>query len=820
MGASPPGGGSNGAISAPDFAQMPGVAGGHATVLDDVMRAGMDPAGAFGAAYAFQHVVGRDSINAHLNRFAGNPVAAQPNPGAAGGATAPSGPPQSAPPQTTPQTSLNGTAGSPMDRPTADLKQPTTAGGGGANHPQDIRNVLDRAATRQAAAGAAEPAAAAAKTSATAKAAVHAASDQLAKDVASKGTTRAAAEAGMLAAKRGAQLGTRVAAQTALRLGAMSLPGLGIALTTLFWVIDAGERRAVNNLISTIFGPGAAPDLNAPPSPPRTSFLPLTHDGNRDDTIVKMDQGMVRTNTAAFDYHPDDVWPTMSPAIETTSDFSAVAIKINVLRGKLQTVIDSIESAYKAGSDDPYVAGLWAKAKPAAEALGQLHQTVLPAMGKQLMDGATNGNNFYQAFRQVNLMNRQEINNSTTGLIPFTANHVNASKMSDSTAEMKNAVQTMDRTAQTLASAADTFTVADNLSNATGLPNSGKDEQHTVPPVSAPPAAPAPGGPAGPVMPVAPAAPTDKSDPVKDLSSLLRSGIPQTPGMGMPQMPSLGGLPGGLANAIPKAPDAPMAKPPMTDDQLKKALDDRMKDKTDRDAQDKKHVDEANHSGATPAISHGAEHTTVTPTGNKVVAPPPGAPGTPGGPPGAANTTNIRGRDWTFDTPKAAQLAHLMAGTDGANHKSFRENASAAGYRMPPPGQDIGTPVPSGDIKPGDVVAGPNNQYAYYLGNQGGQDLVITEQGETKALADVANFNGEHQGIFRLADDGTAASGAVGAPQQVQDVNAHPGAPVTPGSNTGTPVIRTQDTNPGIGTPAPHQPNPTGLNPGSVPPGN
>src|SRR5258708_38223566 len=78
------------------------------------------------------------------------------------------------------------------------------------------------------------------------------------------------------------------------------------------------------------------------------------------------------------------------------------------------------------------------------------------------MPGPTSANNAYQAVREVNIKNRQEINNSTSGLIPFAANHVNESHMSDSTGELKSAVDDMGRVASTLASAADVFTIKPN----------------------------------------------------------------------------------------------------------------------------------------------------------------------------------------------------------------------------------------------------------------------------------------------------------------------------------------------------------------------
>ncbi|ORA44496.1 hypothetical protein BST19_21390 [Mycobacterium bouchedurhonense] len=796
-------------MTAPSFAADPGVAGGHTALLDDVYRAGMDPVAAFGGAFGLNRVVGHDRVNQFLNSVAGNPPAAT---------TAPPEPPAPAPPggpgprpgespQTTPQTSLDGSAGSPMDGPTAQVPKPAPSGG--------PKPSPDAAPEPPKAPGPAPgeptvpkgPVGAAGDIADDAgHVAVKAAQRTLREAIVDRGIKKGLAEASALAARRGALMGAKLGAQTALRLGTMSLPGLGLAITAAFWVFDTDERRAVNNLISELFGPGGAPDLNARPEPPRTYFLPLTHDGNRDGTIVRMDQGMVRTNNAAFEFHPEDVWPTVSPAIETTTNFSAVAAKVNALAGKVDGLIQSIQAAYKTPTEEPYVAATWAKAKPSVTALEELRDTVLPAMGRQLMGGATNFNDAYQAFRQVNLTNRQEINNSTSGLIPFMANHVNEANMSDSTANLKNAVEEMNRTAQALAGAADPFTIADYHGSGTPA-QSTTDTGATKPQPEPAPAAPPPAAP-----PAAPPASNNPDQQAKDLASLLRSGLPTMPGMGMPTMPSMPTMPGlgnipGLANAAHPGQN-PLAHPGVTDADLKKALDDRLKEKPASEHAPTK-------PGDGPATGVAADPgAAMTPAGHKTPGPAhppgPGAPGTPGGPPGAANTTEIGGRKWTFDNPKLAALAHNLAGTDGSSHKSIRQAASEAGFRLPPPGQDIGTPVGSSDLKPGNVIMGANNQNAVYLGEQGGKDWAITEQGEVKPLDEVTTGGGPHEGLFRLVDDGAATPGAEA--QTIQQTSAQAPPPAAP--------VTTQDTHTGVIPQQGPPPGRPGLDPGAVPPGN
>ena len=64
---------------APDLISLPPVSGGQSDVLSDVLRAGLDPAGAFGAAFALNRVVGNDRVNEALNRFAGRAPEAAPD---------------------------------------------------------------------------------------------------------------------------------------------------------------------------------------------------------------------------------------------------------------------------------------------------------------------------------------------------------------------------------------------------------------------------------------------------------------------------------------------------------------------------------------------------------------------------------------------------------------------------------------------------------------------------------------------------------------------------------------------------------------------
>ena len=104
--------------------------------------------------------------------------------------------------------------------------------------------------------------------------------------------------------------------------------------------------------------------------------------------------------------------------------------------------------------------------------------------------------------------------------------------------------------------------------------------------------------------------------------------------------------------------------------------------------------------------------------------------------------------------------------------------ASDAGFRLPPVGQDIGTEVPTNELKPGNVIMGANNQNGVFLGvGDDGQALAINENGEVKPLHEIAKWDGgPHQGFFKLADDGAPTPA-------VQEAAGHqPAAPPAPGN--------------------------------------
>lgn len=115
---------------------------------------------------------------------------------------------------------------------------------------------------------------------------------------------------------------------------------------------------------------------------------------------------------------------------------------------------------------------------------------------------------------------------------------------------------------------------------------------------------------------------------------------------------------------------------------------------------------------------------------------------------GGEHPVEIDGNTVDFPSQPAADLASDL--TDGGPETNLRDAATAAGFEVPGPGEDIGSAISPSELQPGDVVSGSEGDFLYAGDNQ-----VIGEDGQTRDLSEVAKFDGEHQGFFRM-DPGEA----------------------------------------------------------------
>lgn len=719
------------------------------SVLADVLDAGIDPAGAFGAAFALNRVVGRDSFNTWLQQKATRPGAA-------------------------PTTIADGKPLS-MDAlfdkaEFADFPEWMSRQG----PPESRRQMMRR---RPPAGLQADDAA-----EASAKASKRA----LGKVMAVDGAKAAVRQGVVQATTRGAALSGRLAAGALLRLGAMSVPGLGLAITAAFWVFDTDGRKAFNSLLEHLSGT-VTPDMNAPPEAGRTKFLPLTQDGNRDPMIESVDRGMGLANDAAFGFDEDVVWPLDDRAMLTTSDFSPVMEKFTRFTADLGETLQQITTIYQGVPDEQFVTRAWSDTRPGMEKLSEFQSTMLPNALDVLRRGVEASNNAYQGLRKVNLSNRQAIANSNSGILSFVGNYI-SDDMRTGVAEARTAVDDMQRLVPGLVAALDGLTIAPNgRASGSGFGGRTADDQSDAPAPAAPaPAPPAPVlSPGAPAVAVAPAdnKPAQPDNPAKDLASILKNAVPN-PGMPMmPQMPQVPNLGSMMPQSMPSAKPAGLDAKELPDD-LKAKLADRLKDPDKKDPLTEPGKGKAPEGVLSPQPVPAGQHPGQQ---RPVVEPASDKPGEQK-PAVASNTVEVNGRKWTFDNPKLAAMVDGLKSGEG--HHSLRQVASDAGFRLPPVGQDIGTEVPTNELKPGNVIMGANNQNGVFLGvGDDGQALAIDENGEVKPLHEIAKWDGgPHQGFFKLADDGSPTP-------QVQEAGHQPapGAPSAP-ANPAPPPADAQPT--------------------------
>lgn len=614
-----------------------------------------------------------------------------------------------------------------------------------------------------------------------------------ARQAAGRGAAAASRAAASAAAKAAPKLLARGGMMTLSRAALAPLPIVGEVALAATWLFDKDSRSLVNGLISCIGGVGFPPDGNAPPVPPRTQFLPLTRDGNRDPEIEKIDQGMTKTNGAAFNYRPDDVWPS-SPTIETTPDFKNTVSEINKLGPKASGIADSIRNVANSLTSDSagnFASALPTKLGPIADALDKYKTAVVPAVSAAVNGVTTNGNDLYQKFREINNQNRAEIANSTSGLIPFTANHVNVSKMDDTIAAAKNAAQEISKHNTAASGAISNWSVPAATTNGS--------QGSTVPVSSVRPAGPANTPPAGPPVQSAPLpqapAPSENLSPgsKSPLDGLLNSLPASAPSMPAPSMP--GGFP------MPQIPGMPQGGPqpgvnPMADQQPLDDHKDKDKDKEDNakddKAKDKDGVGDHKQDDKGDHPAPGA--VTTVPAGLTGAKPTPVPP-----PPGADRTVRIGNKDYIIDSPRmAATMRESQEAAKNGPGIPIPQALAENGYTIPPVGQPIGQQVEGGVTKaePGAVIVSNNGaDHAYYLGN----GEAMNEQGQVKPVDEVINPVGPNDGIFKMPEPGTPVVDPTATP-------AGQGA-----LSTSPPTVGTTDIPPAGGN-DPGQPH-TGLTP-------
>ena len=141
----------------------------------------------------------------------------------------------------------------------------------------------------------------------------------------------------------------------------------------------------------------------------------------------------------------------------------------------------------------------------------------------------------------------------------------------------------------------------------------------------------------------------------------------------------------------------------------------------------------------------------------------------------------VRGNDtFQMGTPDNAKMVNDIFPADGSPGMTLRDAAKDAGFSIPDPGQDLGTPVDPPNIQPGDVVVGNGTEGVFV-----GDGKVATADG-IRPLSDVAQFDGPDDGIFRLSQDGGGHDMQGSSSVSAQGVDTSGGGQVA--SDSGSPL--------------------------------
>lgn len=128
----------------------------------------------------------------------------------------------------------------------------------------------------------------------------------------------------------------------------------------------------------------------------------------------------------------------------------------------------------------------------------------------------------------------------------------------------------------------------------------------------------------------------------------------------------------------------------------------------------------------------------------------------------ARTVTLPDGRDVEFPNAHMADTVRSLVESEPGSGKSLYSLASQAGFDLPPMGQDIGDKVPPVELAVGDLVQGAAGE-GIYVGN----DQVLMADQSLKPLTEVATFETEDHGIFRLTEPDHRTDPLLGSSQTV-----------------------------------------------------
>lgn len=154
--------------------------------------------------------------------------------------------------------------------------------------------------------------------------------------------------------------------------------------------------------------------------------------------------------------------------------------------------------------------------------------------------------------------------------------------------------------------------------------------------------------------------------------------------------------------------------------------------------------------------------------------------------PEARTVTLPDGRQVEFPDARTAEMVKGLLAADPSAPTTVINAADQAGFQIQPMGQDIGTPIPPSDLRPGDVIVSASGT-GVFIGN----GEVLMENQEVKPFDEVSSsitLGSGDQGMFRMIGGGDIDSGdtPAGAAPSAGAVEGS-ASPVT-GGDTETPT--------------------------------
>ncbi len=619
------------------------------------------------------------------------------------------------------------------------------------------------------------------------------------KKIATRAAEMAAKKTAMLAAR---QAGLRVAA---LAAGA-AIPGPG-------WLVAAGVLvgsvlldSPMRNMITGIFASGM--DVNQPPAPPETKWLPATDD-NRQNDIKKADVKLAALNEHISGIDPGNhkLWHLQDSQVPALTNFSGAIAKLNEAIRKGADVSSRYVSVMNSAPDQ-WGEKLKAARRQEAQMICDFGPKAGVPLAAALTSSASAGNDAYQQVREGNANARQQLANSQGRFLGFIGGGYGADNLSANIPALEDAVNGVAAADKSILdaardwntaavrsnsddiSAADKFVSGQKPHEGDGKPRDDKQPEHPIV-----------------TTPSKDTDPLPKADPVAPQG--LNNPLPPTPfggnpmGGGLPfgAGPAAGGGPKPLGEIMSNLPEPPKKKDAgeIRDDILPKEK----KDETKKDTEPK-----------------GPEEPKPGPkTVPAAFIPPTLKPDTPPRATTPSAVVNIPGiGPVDFKDPKIAALVDKIQKAEDGAPVTVRAGAQDLGIPVGGPGKDIGPVVPPGKLEPGNIVSSSDGKDYIYVG----QDQVLGEDKRLYPLSKVATFDNNTDGVFRL-DTGfqpeqPAAPGldVAGATQQPPAGTTTPlaGTPQHPAAGA-QPVVVPADPGPS-GVP-PADPAPPGSVPGQAP---